>query len=259
LRPILFEIHGIKVYGYGLMIALGIITAIYIVERMIKDKNKKLSLSSDDIFTLSVYAVIGGVLGGKLLYIIVEMKQFIQDPKEFINTLGSGFVVYGSILGGIAGAYIFAKRKKIKLLAITDLLAPGVAIAQGFGRIGCFLAGCCYGKVTNSFLGVSFNSPFTPDQLPRYPTQVFSSIFDFALGIFLLVYWIKYSSERSRGKVFSLYLIIISIGRFLVEFIRDDPRGSVGPLSTSQFLCIFSLAAGIILYIYSNRKKESAS
>ena len=254
MRPVLFEIHGIKVYGYGLMIALGIIAAVYIAERISKYKN----ISSDDIFSLAVYAIIGGIAGGKLLYIIVEIKQFINNPGEFINTLGSGFVIYGSLLGGMAGAYMFCRKKKFNFLAVVDFLIPGVAIAQGFGRIGCFLAGCCYGKVTDSFLGVRFNSPFTPDNLPRFPTQIFSSAFDFALGIFLLLRWFKIKDEKTQGKILSLYLIIECAGRFMIEFIRDDPRGNIGPLSTSQFMSIFGFAIGVIIFIIINRRKTGS-
>ena len=254
MRPVLFEIYGIKVYGYGLMIAIGIIVAVSLGERLIK----KIGMTSDDMYSLSVYALIGGIVGGKLLYILVEMRHFISDPYEFISTLGSGFAIYGSILGGIIAVYIFCRRRKLKLLKILDMLIPCVAIAQGFGRIGCFLAGCCYGKVTDLPIGVRFNSPFTSDNLKRYPTQIFSSAFDFALGIFLLWYWLKTEKdEKRRGKVFALYLIIQCAGRFVVEFIRDDPRGSIGPFTTSQLIGIFGFAFGIILYIYNSRKKGS--
>lgn len=237
------------------MIAIGIIVAVSLGERLIK----KIGLNSDDMYSLSVYALIGGALGGKLLYILVEIKYFINNPYEFISTLGSGFAIYGSILGGIAAVYIFCKIRKLKVLRIIDLLMPCVAIAQGFGRIGCFLAGCCYGKVTDSFIGVRVNSPFTSDGLKRYPTQIFSSAFDFALGIFLFWYWSKVrKDEKSSGKVFALYLIIQCAGRFAIEFIRDDPRGNIGPFTTSQFIGLFGFAFGIIFYIYNSRKKGSA-
>lgn len=251
MRPVLFEIYGLKVYGYGLMIAIGIIAAIYIGERV----SKKKDIKPDDVFTLSIYVIIGGILGGKLLYILVEIKQFINDPYEFIHTMGSGFVIYGSIIGGVVAAYIFCRQKELKFLMVLDLLIPAVAIAQGFGRIGCFLAGCCYGKVTDSFLGVSFNSPFTPDHFERYPTQIFSSIFDFALGILLLGYWFKTKDKKTSGNVFALYLIIESTGRFMIEFLRDDPRGSIGPFSTSQFIGIFGFLIGVVMFIVNSRKK----
>ena len=256
LRPVLFEIYGIRLYSYGLMIAIGVIVAVSLGERLIK----KIGLNSDDMYSLSVYALIGGVLGGKLLYIIVEIRHFINNPYEFISTLGSGFAIYGSILGGIIAVYIFCTRKKLKLLKVLDLIIPCVAIAQGFGRIGCFLAGCCYGKVTDSIIGVCFNSPFTSDGLKRYPTQIFSSAFDFALGIFLFWYWSKVrKNEETSGKVFALYLIIQCVGRFAIEFIRDDPRGNIGPFTTSQFIGIFGFAFGVIFFILNNSRKKGSA
>lgn len=236
------------------MIAIGIIVAVSIGERLIK----KIGLSSDDMFSLSVYALIGGILGGKLLYILVEIQDFIDDPYKFISTLGSGFVIYGSIIGGIIAVFIFCRIRKLKLFKILDLLIPCVAIAQGFGRIGCFLAGCCYGKVTECALGMTIHSPYTSDVSKRYPTQIFSSIFDFALGFLLLWYWSKVGKdEKVNGKVFALYLILQSAGRFAVEFIRDDPRGVIGPFTTSQFIGLFGFIFGIILYIFNSRKKGS--
>jgi len=139
-----------------------------------------------------------------------------------------------------------------------DMTVPGLAIAQGFGRIGCFLAGCCYGAETTLPIGVKFpEGSLAPAGICVQPTQIYSSIFDFLLGFFLLYYSKK---ERKNGKVMGLYLIIYSIGRFLVEFLRDDQRGSVGVLSTSQFISIFTLVLGIIIFnnhkIFKGAKKN---
>jgi phosphatidylglycerol:prolipoprotein diacylglycerol transferase len=126
------------------------------------------------------------------------------------------------------------------------MVIPTVALAQGFGRIGCFLAGCCYGKETALPIGVEFrNSLFAPPNVIRHPTQIYSSCFDFLLALFLLWYDRK---NHKEGRTFALYVIIYSAGRFLVEFLRDDPRGTVGVLSTSQFISIFTFIAGIIFF-----------
>lgn len=253
LRPVLFEIYGLKIYGYGLMIAIGIIVAIYLTEKLGKEND----YSADDVFSLTLYVLIGGVLGGKILYLIIQYKDFIKDPLEFILNFGEGFVIYGSIIGGIISVYLFCKKKQFNILTTLDLLIPGVAIAQGFGRVGCFFAGCCYGKLTDSILGCVFNSPFTPDNSRRYPTQLFLSGFDFMLGLFLLWYRAKHKKEENKnGRVLALYLILKSIGRFLIEFLRDDPRGSVGYLSSAQFIGIFGFCIGLVLFIYKNKKRE---
>jgi phosphatidylglycerol:prolipoprotein diacylglycerol transferase len=248
MKPVLFEVFGIPIYGYGTMIAIGICAALILVSYRAKKRN----YDEDSILNMSILAIILGILGGKLLYIITEIKSIIADPS-LLKDVGSGFVIYGAIIGGAIGVYIYCKRKKWGVLNIFDLAIPSIPLAQGFGRIGCFLAGCCYGKATNMTIGVEFkNSPFVEAGQHLHPTQIYSSIFDFCLAFFLLWYDRK---ERKQGRVFSLYVIIYSIGRFLVEFLRDDPRGNIGILSTSQFISVFTLIIGITFYNVSKFKK----
>ncbi|GLC30999.1 prolipoprotein diacylglyceryl transferase [Clostridium omnivorum] len=241
MKPILFKFFGINIYGYGTMIAIGILAAILLINY----RAEKQGYDEDSILNMAIIAIIGGVIGGKLLYIITDIKNIIADPS-LLKDFGSGFVIYGSIIGGVIGVYIYSRRKKWRLLKIFDLVIPSVALAQGFGRIGCFLAGCCYGRATTSPFGVKFREgSLAPADACLLPTQIYSSIFDFALAAFLLWYSKK---EKSEGRVFSMYLILYSIGRFAVEFLRDDPRGSVGPLSTSQFISIFTFILGIVIF-----------
>lgn len=134
------------------------------------------------------------------------------------------------------------------MLAYLDLMIPSVALAQAFGRVGCFLAGCCYGRKTDSCLGVVFtNSDFAPNGVKLLPTQLFMAAGDLVLTTVLL--W--YAAKRPvRGKTSMLYLILYSIGRFIIEFFRNDDRGTVGSLSTSQFIAIFTLMAGMIGFFW---------
>lgn len=245
MKIILFEIFGIQVKSYGLMIAIGIIVA----ATLFINKGKKRGFDEDSLLNLVIFAVIGGMLGGKGLFIITELKDIIKDPSILLN-FGYGFVVYGAIGGGALAMYLYCRRKKWNIIEMIDMTVPGLAIAQGFGRIGCFFAGCCYGAETTLPIGVKFpKDSLAPAGIDLHPTQIYSSIFDFFLG-FLLLYYSK--KERRTGKLVGLYLIIYSIGRFLVEFLRNDPRGNVGVLSTSQFIAVFTLVLGII--IFNNHK-----
>lgn len=247
-QPIFFRVFGIPIYGYGTMIALGIIAGLL----LLSNRAKKSGYDQDSIFNMAILAVVFGVAGGKLLYIITELKSIIANPSQLKN-FGNGFVVYGSILGGILGVIMHCRKKKWNTLKIFDLVIPSLPLAQGFGRIGCFLAGCCYGRPTTSFLGVKFREgSLGPVDVCVLPTQIFSSIFDFLLALFLLWYDKK---ERKQGRVFSLYMIIYSLGRFAIEFIRDDPRGNVGVLSTSQFISLFIVLIGIIFFNLDKIKK----
>lgn len=245
MRIILFDIFGIQIKSYGLMIAIGIIIA----SSLFIHKGKKKGYDEDSLLNLIIFTVIGGVLGGKGLFIITELRDIIKDPSILLN-FGYGFVIYGAIGGGALAMYLYCRKHDWNILEILDITVAGLAIAQGFGRIGCFLAGCCYGAETDLPIGVVFpEGGLAPAGIHLHPTQIYSSIFDFILGFFLLYYGRK---KRENGRVLSMYLIIYSIGRFAVEFLRNDPRGNVGLLSTSQFIAIFTLILGVIIF-YNSR------
>lgn len=253
MRLILFEIFGIKIYSYGFMIAIGIITAGYMFMKRAKNKG----YDEDSIFNLTIISVIAGVLGGKLLFILTELNTVIKNPSVLLK-FGEGFVIYGAIIAGALAVYIYCRIKKWNILEVLDLIVPGIAIAQGFGRIGCFLAGCCYGKETDIFCGVTFPiNSLALSGVKLIPTQLFSSAFDFILGGFLILVARK---TKIKGSTVSIYIIVYSIGRFIIEFLRNDPRGSVWILSTSQFISIFTLIVGIaILYIAKVKGREKNS
>lgn len=234
----ILTIGPVTIHGYGLMIGLGVMAALLLGDY----RSKKFGLNGDHIYGMTFSAVILGFVAARILFIITEWESFLQNPIQYLA--GAGFVVYGGIIGGFLTIYGFCKIKKIDMLAYLDLMIPSVALAQGFGRIGCFLAGCCYGRETDSVLGVVFtNSDFAPNGVKVLPTQLFMAGGDLLLMAILL--W--YASKRPvRGRTSMLYLILYSIGRFIIEFLRNDDRGTVGTLSTSQFIAIFTLAAGLL-------------
>lgn len=242
MHPELFRIGNISVKGYGTMIAVGIAFAIFLAMK----RAKKRGIEEEPIIDIAIYGILGGVLGAKLLFILTELPYIIKNPSVLSDLLMSGFVLYGGIIGGAFAALIYCRVKDKKFLQYFDLVAPSIALAQGFGRIGCFLAGCCYGKETSCSTGVVFNNPlsFAPHDVKVHPTQLYSSLGDFVIAAILLYFALK---PRKNGQVAGLYMILYSIGRFAVEFFRGDPRGDVFFLSTSQFICIFVLIGGIIL------------
>ena len=152
----LFEIGPVTVYSYGLMIAIGIVLAFLVAE----SRAKKRGLNGDDIYGLGILGLIGGVIGAKLLFFLTEIDSILENPKIMLS-FSEGFVVYGGILGGIVGAYIYCKWKKLSVLKYFDLAVPSLALAQGFGRIGCFLAGCCYGRETSAWYGITVCSKWS--------------------------------------------------------------------------------------------------
>jgi len=244
----IFSIGPVTVYGYGLMIAIGIMAAYLLGEY----RAKRQGLDSDKVFGLVIWAVIAGALGGKILFYLTQIRAIIEDPS-ILWDFANGFVIYGALVGGITGIVLYCLIKKLNFWSYFDLAMPSVALAQGFGRIGCFLAGCCYGMESSCPIAVVFqNSDYAPNGVPLLPTQLISSGLDFLHFVILLVFAKKY--KKGEGQVAGLYLIFYSVGRFILEFFRGDlVRGNVGVLSTSQFISIFMLVFGCVIFVLSGK------
>ena len=244
MRQILFEIGPFKLYSYGLMLAIGVIAAFMVAEK----RSPKKGLDPEQIFSLGIWCAVGGFLGAKVLYLITEYEKLFAGRMTFRDVM-YGFVVYGGIIGGILAGYLYCKVKKLNFLKYFDLVMPEIALAQGFGRIGCFLAGCCYGRQTDSCLGVMFpEGSMAPSGVKLLPTQLFMSAGDFLIALALILYARK---NKVDGNVGAGYLVLYGVGRFAIEFLRNDVRGSVGALSTSQFISIFIVAAGVALMVWN--------
>lgn len=248
----LFSIGPITVYSYGVCTALALLAALWLGTF----RAKKKGMNSDICYGILFVGVIFGYFCSKLTFVLVEWKSFIQDPKIFFSQ--SGFVVIGGLIGGFLSAAIYCKIKKEDPIAFVDLLVPSVALAQAIGRIGCFMAGCCYGKETDSPIGVVFHhSMYAPNDVKLFPTQLISSVGDL-LNMALLLLISK--KTKKKGVVSACYLLFYSVGRYLVEMLRNDDRGVIGVFSTSQFFSIFSFVGGIIFMIWAlkHREKEVA-
>lgn len=247
----LFYIGRFSVHGYGLMIGIGFILALFLGEYRAKKKGMK----EEAIIDLAIIAAVGGFLGAKILYIIVSFKEFLQNPLAVIGS--EGFVVYGGIISGVLCCMLYCKVKKLKFLDYFDIVMPEVALAQAFGRIGCFLAGCCYGRETTSRFGVVFpEGGLAPAGVKLIPTQLISSAGDFLIMIVLLLYYRKNKKDGTPGNVGFLYMLLYGVGRFLVEFLRNDNRGGAWMFSTSQWISMLIVAGGIVLYLVNKKRHK---
>lgn len=251
----IISIGKLTIHGYGLMIAIGILCCVAVAMY----RAKLHGLNQEAILDIAIFGVLSGFIGAKLLFVIVEFDQFVKNPSMILGS--EGFVVYGGIIAGVLAAILYCKRKKLVFLQYFDLAAPSIAIAQGFGRIGCFLAGCCYGRKTDSFLGVIFPAgSMAPSGIKLLPTQLFSSVGDFMIAGVLIFY-----SERNKkdGNVGAVYMMLYGTGRFLMEFLRSDERGGFGMFSTSQWISFVIVAGGLALFGWNkgkkNEKKEEGS
>lgn len=243
----LLTIGSFTVHGYGLMIAIGVIAAYMMAEYRAKKKN----MDPDNVLSLVIWALVSGYIGSKLLFIITILPDVFKDPS-ILKNIWQGWVVYGGIIGGVIGIMIMCRVKKLDFWQYIDLTAPSMALAQGFGRIGCLLAGCCYGRPATSAFAITFhNSAFAPNNIALVPTQIISSGLDFANAFVLL--WLD-RKKKCDGQIMALYMMFYSAGRFVLEYFRGDlERGSVGVLSTSQFISVFTFILGVVIFVARTR------
>ncbi len=251
MHPILFSIGPVNIYGYGFMIAVGIIAAFFTATK----RAPKFDLDSEAVLNIGLMGAVCGFIGAKILFCIVELPSFMVDPAGVFFS-GNGFVVYGGLVGGVIGALLYCRKKDHDFLRYFDLIMPSIALAQGFGRIGCFLAGCCYGQETDLPIGVTFiHSELAPNGVSLLPTQLMSSAGDFLIAIVLIL---LAGRIKKKGNVGLLYVIMYSIGRFIIEFFRADYRGSIGPLSTSQAIAIVACIAAMAVFVWNSKRKAAS-
>jgi len=266
MKPDLFSIGSFVVHGYGLLIGIGFVLALLVGEF----RAKRMKMRDEAIVDIAIIAGVSGFLGAKLLYIIVSFKDFLKNPAGVLGS--AGFVVYGGLIAGVLCNLVYVRLKKISFFEYFDLVMPEIALAQGFGRIGCFLAGCCYGRETTSALGVVFPADsLAPSGVKLIPTQLISAAGDFINMATLMIIAAKFSytvgnNKREAGEenvkslragdIGSIYCILYGFGRFLIEFLRDDYRGEVGVFSTSQFISLFIIVLGGGLMVFNHKRAE---
>jgi phosphatidylglycerol:prolipoprotein diacylglycerol transferase len=251
--PVLFEVAGLKVYSYGFMIAIGAIAG---VAYMAVRGKKEVGLTFDQANSLFLFIFIAAFVGGKLFLFFENPSAYADNPARLIK--GRGFVFYGSFLLAIPTMLWFFRRHKLNPYKMLDVMAITTCLVHMFGRLGCFLAGCCYGIPTDSAFGIAFTDPACyadPKNTPLHPTQLYEAFYIFMVMIVLLVLRDK---RKFYGQLFLLYLILYAVGRSVLEIFRgDEERGYLidNVLSHSQFIAILVMASSI--YVYSRWSKRN--
>ena len=224
---------------------------------------KRFNLKRDDAIYIYTLGVVGVIIGAKLLYIFTVLPSFIKDiPYIVTNTenfirkyLSGGMVFYGGIIGGLIFAVITAKSYKVHLSDFYPVLIPAVALASSIGRIGCLLAGCCYGKETTGWFGIVFNcSNIAPNGVPLVPVQLIEAVCDFIIFIILILYS---ANKNKKANILSLYLLLYTPLRFILEFYRGDSiRGFFIGLSTSQWISIIIFISALFYLVRSKKATD---
>jgi phosphatidylglycerol---prolipoprotein diacylglyceryl transferase len=258
---------------YGFLLALAFIAGLYVMGRLATRDD----LEKQKVYDLGLWVLAASLIGSKLLMVITEWDSFYRDNPRQIFTLDffrSGGVFYGGFIGAVIASLIVMRIYKLPWWRTADAFAPGVVLGQMIGRIGCFSAGCCWGKPTSAFFGVHFTDRgheitgvptvvghlTDPIQqslwaerlgglgapLHLHPTQLYEAGATLAIFIVLLI---VFRYRRFYGQVILAYALLYAVARFIIEFWRDDPRGEIFGLSTSQLIAIILAVGAMIVMV----------
>ncbi|MBD3181197.1 prolipoprotein diacylglyceryl transferase [Candidatus Poribacteria bacterium] len=254
MRPTLFTIGSLPVRGYGLMVALGFLIAIFYASR----KAKKEGIPPQIIFDLGLYVLISALLGARLFHTFQHLNSY-ESIWDAFKIWQGGLAYYGGLMLAVIVTVVYLRWKKISIVRVGDIIAPAMILGMAFGRIGCFLAGCCFGKPTSLPWGMSFPEGslawLEMGSQKIHPTQLYS--FLSLLIIFALLNLLR-KYFKIPGQIFMLTIMTYSVFRFLIDFIRYyTPDEKIGALTTSQVVSILAfIISSIFLVILSIRNKS---
>jgi len=242
-------LHVSFLHTYGVLVALGFLSGLWVAARL----GRQAGLSSDAVTNLGVYCALAAIVGAKVMLLIVE-------PGDFFSwaTLQAGGVFYGGLIAALVVAWWYMRRSKLPALQTADVFAPGIALGHAIGRLGCFSAGCCWGVECRLPWAVTFKNPVAnelvgvPLNRPLHPTQLYEAAAEFL--IFGILYW-RIRRPHGTGMIISLYLMLYSTARFIVEFFRYHEQGNLWgtPLDTSQWISIALFLLGASWFVLGRR------
>jgi phosphatidylglycerol:prolipoprotein diacylglycerol transferase len=249
--------HLSFLHTYGVLVALAFLAGLWMSTRLARQAK----LNPDAVTNLGIYCALAAIAGAKVMMFLVDIPYYSEHPGEIfsLSTLQAGGVFYGGLLGALAMAAWYMRKTHLPGLLTADVFAPGIALGHGIGRLGCFSAGCCWGVECHLPWKVTFTNPVAnqlvgvPLNTPLHPTQLYESFAEFLIfGI--LLWFIR--RPHSAGAIISLYLMLYSTARFIVEFFRFHEQGNLwgGPLDTSQWLSIGLFLLGASYFVAMRRR-----
>lgn len=256
------NIFGKTIPMYGVMVFIGAAVMCCVAALLAK---KRGTVPAEDIFYMILYAGIGCLIGAKLLYIIVSVDDYWLEGKSFgenmkywaLILMSGGLVFYGGLIGAFFGALRYCVHFKVDFKESIAIVIPTVPLFHAFGRLGCFMAGCCHGIEYDGVFSVTFEKALAaPNGVPLLPIQLFEAVGNLLLAAVLTVLFLRNAKLSLAG----LYLVCYAVMRFALEFFRGDAvRGSALAFSTSQWISMLVLAAGIVLMVRFDKGQKSAS
>ena len=253
MHPVVFEIGAIKIFSYGVLIAIGAIAGVWYMA--VRGK-KELGLTFEQANNLFLFIFVAAFVGGKLFLFFEDPSGYARNPMKLLG--GRGFVFYGSFLLAIPTMLWFFRKHKLNAYRMLDIMAITTCLVHMFGRVGCFMAGCCHGIPTDSIFGVTYTDTTCsadPLNTPLHPTQLYEAGF---IGLVMLYLFYLRDRKKFNGQLFLTYLFLYGIGRFGLEYLRGDlARGFIieNILSHSQFIALLIL--GVVAVVYMRWSKQN--
>jgi phosphatidylglycerol:prolipoprotein diacylglycerol transferase len=253
MHPILFQFGTFRIYAYGFFIAVGFVAAVVLATLKIRKSNS--GISFENIVDLFFYTVLSALIGSRLLFVLVNFDLYRKHPVQIFKIWEGGLVFYGGLALAVMVAFWYMRWNRLPVWKLADLVSPLIALGLFFGRIGCFLAGCCYGKETSLPWAIVFKHPDSLARLnvPLHPTQLYDAAN--GLAIFFFLNWME-KRKTFDGQIFWLFLLLYSTTRFVVEIFRGDPRGFLfgGLLSTSQAIGVLLAIPSFFMLFYIKKR-----
>jgi phosphatidylglycerol---prolipoprotein diacylglyceryl transferase len=253
--PKLISIGSFYIPTYGVLVALGFLAGLGVTLRLAR----RAGMPEEKITNLAVYCAIAGLLGAKLFMFLFDIGDYVRDPGRIftLETLQAAGVFHGGFIAAFLMALFYMRRQQLQPMKTLDVFAPGIAIGQAIGRLGCFAAGCCWGRECDLPWGVRFRSDFAapvPLDKTLHPVQLYESAAD--LLIFAILY--KQASRAHRpGQVIGWYLVLYSTARFAIEFFRVHEQVLVGPFSLTQWIALGLLILGAAILAWPGWKTRA--
>jgi phosphatidylglycerol:prolipoprotein diacylglycerol transferase len=253
--PIAFKLGSLTVHWYGVLIVCGFVSGLWLASRRcLRD-----GLSPEAVADGGVWILAGAIIGARVFHVVAYWESdFAHKPWwEVVAIWHGGLVYYGGLVGASLATALYVRKCNLPLWKFADALAPSIALGQFFGRIGCFLQGCCYGLPTSLACGVRFPQGTTGHSGPVHPTQLYEAALN--LGLYGALAW-HYRRKRFAGETFAWYLIGYAVLRFAVEFFRGDyPQRYLGWATPGQLTSVLVLATGLILWWRGSGRSAGAS
>jgi phosphatidylglycerol---prolipoprotein diacylglyceryl transferase len=241
--PTLIKIGSFYIPTYGVLVALGFLAGLTVTLRL----SRRIGLSADKVTNLAVYCAIAGIFGAKLFMILFDFGDYLRNPGQIftMETLQAAGVFHGGLIAALLFAVFYIREQALPPLRTMDTFAPGIALGQTIGRLGCFAAGCCWGRQCDLPWGVHFRSNFAapvPLDKTLHPVQLYESAADLLIFGFL---YRQFGRSEKPGQIIGLYLVLYSVARFIIEFFREHEQSLVGPFSLTQWIALGLLVLGL--------------